>query len=176
MKKIFNLICILTLLTIFIPINQTSAQENDKKIEVYVFTQQGCPFCAKTLALLENLKNTDFPNLIIHDYDLKSNPNYYKKFVQFASVYKVSTNTVPITFIDKMAIEGFEENTITSKIESCSLPVTNCINPDTYVQEQLPSIDQSASPIENQGKSTIGWIVSFVLLVGAGYLIYRKLN
>lgn len=154
------------------------AMAQDKATDVYVFSQQGCPYCAKTLTLLEELKSKDYPELKIHEYDMKEHPDYANKFIEFAKAYGADINKVPTTFINKTAIAGFRESDLRQMVEYCHLPVNTCVDPAKFVQEKLsqPTPVQDEKPFTNTARpEVIGWILIGGLVVGGAIFIFNKM-
>lgn len=150
----------------------------EKTTNVYAFTEQGCPFCAKTLTLLEELKSKDYPELNVHVYDLKTNPEYFSKFTEFAKAYGADISKVPTTFINKIAISGFRESDLRQMVEYCHLPVNTCLDPAKFVQEKLsqPTPPNESQPITSTARpEVIGWIIIGGLIVGGAIFIFNKL-
>ncbi|MEK7159197.1 MAG: glutaredoxin domain-containing protein [Patescibacteria group bacterium] len=169
MKKIYWLI----ILVMFLPLFNVSATE--KTTEVYIFTQQGCPHCANALALLDEMKSSDYPEIVVDEFDMKVQPKYVKKYQEFATAYNINPTGVPVLYIGPKTIIGFQETEIRQALESCHLPISNCINPNDYVAEQLkslPAIPNSTNP--NSPQAMVGWVVLGILVVGGGIVIVNK--
>lgn len=169
MKKIHWLILLMLLAPLF---NVLAA---DKTTEVYIFTQKGCPYCAKAMALLDEMKKNDYPEINVNEFDLKVHPKYVKKYLEFATAYNINPDGVPVIYIGPKTIIGFQETSIREAIETCHLPISNCLNPNDYVTEQLknlPSVPDSNN--SNSSKTIIGWVVLGVLVVGGGALVINK--
>jgi len=150
----------------------------DKVTDVYVFSQQGCPYCAKTLSLLEELKSKDYPELKIHEYDMKEHPEYFNKFTEFAKAYNADINKVPTTFINKTAISGFHESDFRQMVEYCHLPVNTCVDPAKFVQEKLsqPTPVTETKPFTNTARpEVIGWIFIGGIVIGGAIFIFNKM-
>lgn len=155
-----------------------SQSGQDKVTDVYVFSQQGCPYCAKTLSLLEELKSKDYPELKIHSYDMKEHPEYFTKFEEFAKAYGTDINKVPTTFINKTAIAGFRESDLRQMVEYCHLPVNSCVDPAKFVQEKLsqPTPVQEEKPFTNTARpEVIGWILIGGIVIGGAIFIFNKM-
>lgn len=162
----------------FLPTSTIIAADTEKTIDVYTFTQQGCQYCAKILSLLETLKQ-DYPEIKVHEFDLKTNPEYFPKFQEFASVYEVGISTVPTTFIGEKAILGYRENDVSNAIEFCSLPVNDCVNPEKFVKKELETRDyynnKNNPPVTSNGRSILGWVVAIILVVFFGFILVIKI-
>lgn len=169
---------IIYLLALFFLCVGIGASAQDKKVDVYVFSQQGCPYCAKTLTLLDELKSKDYPELKIHEYDMKEHPEYINKFAEFAKAYDADINKVPTTFINKTAISGFRESDFRQMVEYCHLPVNNCVDPAKFVQEKLsqPTPVTETKPFTNTARpEVIGWIFIGGIVIGGAIFIFNKM-
>ena len=109
----------------------------------------------------------------------KSNPEYFSKFQEFASVYEVGISTVPTTFIGERAILGYRENDVRNNIDFCSLPVNDCVNPEQFVKKELETRDyynnKNNPPVTSTGKSLLGWVVAIILVVFFGFILVIKI-
>ncbi|MFA6537416.1 MAG: glutaredoxin [Patescibacteria group bacterium] len=173
MKKILLVFLFLFFLPIF------SSQAEEKNTEVIIFTQTGCQHCAKALALLDNLQN-QYPNIKIVEYDLRKNPEYYQKFLQFSLTYNVSTEVTPITFIDNKAISGYDETTISTTIERCNLSISNCQSPQKLVDKYLADHPEQKNlttiepAITTDNNKTLHYVFAAIIIIGGiGLLINR---
>lgn len=169
MKKIYWLVLLMLLTPLF---NLLAA---DKTTEIYIFTQKGCPYCAKALALFDEMKKGDYSEINVNEFDMKVYPKYVKKYQEFANAYKISPTGVPVTYIGPKAIVGFEETSLRQAIEFCHLPISDCVNPNDFVAEQLknlPAGDQTNS--SGTPQEIVGWVVLGLLVVGGGVLIVNK--
>ncbi len=179
MRKKFFLLALSFIFIIsgFAFLNITQAQTSDKKMDIYVFTQTGCPYCAKTISFLQTLKNKEYPHLNIHQFNVKNKPEY-EKFVQFTAVYQTSPEAIPITFIGDKFIKGYKENELRSAVEFCSLPVNKCLDAENFVNKKLQEImpkEQQFNFEQERDKKFIGWIVLAVGAIGGGVLLINKL-
>ena len=173
MRAFIIIVTAILLCSVALPV---SAQ--DKVTDIYVFSQQGCPYCAKTLSLLEELKSKDYPELKIHEYDMKNHPEYFNKFTEFTKAYNADINKVPTTFINKAAISGFRESDLRQMVEYCHLPVNTCVDPAKFVQEKLsqPTPVTEEKPFTNTARpEVIGWILIGGIVVGGAIVIFNKM-
>lgn len=160
MKKIIPVLLLL-LLFVFIP----SAKAENEKINVVIFTQTGCAYCAKTLAHLDDLKKNQYPELEVKEYDLRRDPSYYQKFINYQSAYSGNADGTPVLFIGNKMIKGYLPNEIDQTLSECK--INTCQNPEervaTYVKEH-PSTEQQ----QQKDKTIIGWVILGVIVAGGG--------
>ena len=170
MKKTIYLFVLILLTFGFL---QPVLAQNDK-MDIFIFTQKGCTYCAQAIELLNKLKNTDYPNIEIHEYDLVQNPKSYKKLVDFSNAYQISTQTVPLIFISDKAIDGFQETNIRSLIDYNYNNLENYQNPEDFVKENLNN--NPNNPNNSNTESYVGWIVLVVLGIGVvAFVVYKVL-
>jgi glutaredoxin len=172
MKKLFNLI----LLALFLLPMSANAQaiEADPAtpapINVHIFTQQGCPHCARTLVYLEELKKTEYPQIVVTDYDLKTNPEKYQTYVEFATAFNVFSTalTVPVTFVGDKVIFGEKPSDIRAAIETCK--IKQCRDTKDIVAEYVSAHPEVQPAPANSSASIVGWIVLGV--VGIAIIVF----
>lgn len=164
MKKIF---IALTLALMLLPFFPTKAADNP--LEVYIFTETGCPYCAKTLSHLEDLKKSTYPNMVVTDFDLRRDPKYFPKYQNFAKAYKLTADAVPMTYIGDKGMKGAVLDQIDSALQICK--TQQCQNPDQFVTQYLKDNPGVATPDTASGKSVVGYVI-LGLIVVAGIVIY----
>jgi glutaredoxin len=143
-----------------------------KTIDVYIFTQQGCIHCATVKTFLDELKQKDYPGLVVHEFDLRTNPKYFKKYLEFGVAYNnIDPNgSVPVTYVGEKFVRGAALTDIRGIIEICN--IKECKNPQTLVDEYLkanPNV--AAQTSESSNKFAIG-IIFIVIAVVAGIVIF----
>jgi len=160
MKKLIPVL-LLFLLFVFIP----SAKAENEKINVIIFTQTGCAYCAKTLAHLDELKKNQYPELEVTEYDLRRDPNYYQTFLNYQNAYGEKADGTPVLFIGNKIIKGYLPNEIDQALEGCKNDV--CSNPEervaAYVKDH-PTVEQQ----QQKDKTIIGWVILGVIVAGGG--------
>jgi len=166
MKKLLPLI-MLCLLFGFVPL--TKAAEN--KIDVIIFTQTGCQYCAKALDHINDLKKNTYPEITLKEYDIRRDPSYYQLFTDYQRAYGTSADGTPVTFIGKKIIKGALLEEIDAAINECSQ--NQCDDPEdlvaTFVKEN-PSPEQQKA----NDKTVIGWVIIGVVVVGGGILLLSR--
>ncbi len=115
MKKfLFFLLIIFFSFTLFL--NRSEAQEQNK-INIYFFWQQGCPHCVKEKPFLENLIQE---NLLVelHDFDISSNKDSLSLLVDIGKELNINIQGVPFTLIGEQYFVGwYDEETTGSAIK-----------------------------------------------------------
>ncbi len=171
MKKIFIFSVFFILLAL------SSATAKEKTIFVHIFSQTGCPHCARAISFLENLQKEN-KNIDITIYDLRKDPHYYNDFLSFGVAYNITPEGVPMIYIGDKAINGYNEFQIESAIEKCQLPVTTCQNPKDIVTnffEKNPELKNI--PKTNNTKSNfiiLGIFISVVVGIIMTFYFLKK--
>ncbi|NQT49550.1 hypothetical protein HQ571_02535 [Candidatus Kuenenbacteria bacterium] len=174
MQKIIFLMIAFLLLMPFIGI-QAEEEKTAQTIDVYIFTQTGCQYCAKAKELLETLQETEYPEIKVHEFDMKANPKYVKKFDEFNTAYDISPSGVPVTFIGNKSVQGWKENELRQLIEFYHLPTNEYPNPQQIVDDFLKeNPDKAPADAPRSPKETLGWVVLGVIVVGGGIFIINK--
>ncbi len=173
MKKI--IFTILIGLLFFSPLTTNASTETEpvaqKNIDVYIFTQQGCIHCVAVKSLLDELKQKEYPGLTVHEFDLRTNPEYFKQYVEFGKAYKSldARGAVPVTYVGEKVVHGAALSDIRGIIEICN--IKECKNPQTIVNEYL-KINPDAI-VKNTGSTatTVGVVVIIILVIG-GIIVF----
>lgn len=94
------------------------------QIEVYFFWGQGCPHCYQEEQFLKQLKE-NYPQLEIKDFEVYYDTKNQELFNKITQVYNIQPYGVPMTFIGKDYIIGFNSESATGKeIENL---IKNCL-------------------------------------------------
>jgi glutaredoxin len=128
-RNISNIILFVITLVVFLALagyQPVRAEQN--VVNVYIFEGEGCPYCAKALAYLNDLAGKD-PRIVIHDFEVYHNFENREFFVAFAAKHGYEPQYVPNTFIGDRYWIGFSD---TMQAEM-----------DRYIQECLarPCVD-----------------------------------
>jgi cytochrome c biogenesis protein CcdA/glutaredoxin len=79
-------------------------------VEVVLFWGDGCPHCEVEREFLEDLRS-DYPDLVIRDYEVWGNAANLQLFVETAAAAGVDARAVPTTFIGDRVWVGFSSAT-----------------------------------------------------------------
>lgn len=166
MKKLLPLI----LFCLFFSFANIVHAENNK-INLVIFTQTGCQYCAKTLEHLNSLKKDKYPELTIQEYDIREDPNYYQTFMDYQHAYGSTADGTPVTFIGNKAIQGELLEEIDAAIENCKKQ--QCEDPTSIVAAYVKG-HPSEKQKKTNAKTIIGWIIIGVVVAGGGILLLSK--
>lgn len=170
MRKSFILLFSIFILTPFFFANaETQSAVAGKPVDVYIFTQTGCPHCANAIAFLNNYKATANPNLTIQEFDMVAHREYVGKFFQFAAAYNAPTETVPVVFVGDRFVAGDRLDNLKSLLDDCGARA--CVDPEQYVNDHPTQTSTSAPQTD---KSIAGYVVLGVVIVGAGLIVVNK--
>jgi len=161
-KLIFNLIFFLFILSVFFPI--VSAEKNSEQICAVYITGIGCPNCAITDPILFSEYTSEYPNLILIEYEIydlrASNLDVANQY--FESSLPNTKAGVPLIIFNKNQIGLGRFSVLDSKKTIESLNSNNCPLPNGS------SIDFEDLNLTNlQGKIKI-WTKNRILISGSG--------
>ncbi len=172
-KRFSVLLGILLLTSILLPAGNLQAARPEP-LNIYFFSKQGCPYCAKVETLLESLQKTN-ANLNVHKFDLIKTPKEFTRFSLFAQAYGITTDAVPVLFIGERAIIGDQETAIETAIDFCQ--TQTCPDPQAYVTEKLKTLPPPETlPPGTTNRTIVGWIVLGVVVAGLGAIILIKIK
>ncbi len=87
------------------------AAADSKPVQIYLFRGDGCSHCAALEPYLQYLKTEVYGDAIeIHDFEIWYNQENADKAQQFAEAYGEEVNGVPMTFIGRYYISGFNDD------------------------------------------------------------------
>lgn len=149
MKKVFFIIF---LVAIFLPSAGYSAAN---PVELYFFEGQGCQHCARMASYLEGLKS-DYPNLIVKDFEVYFNKDNQDLFQRMATAYGANSNGVPAIFIGDEVIIGENYEKLKNVVEKCSIEI--CSSPASKIEANANENANTNRPTYG-GNETVGWAI-----------------
>lgn len=128
--------------------------QTTEPIDVVLFYGQGCPHCANTESYLDQLQKTDYPEIVRHDYEVYNDPNNAALMKQYADTYEAEIQGVPMVFIGREVIYGYEPEMIKGAIDQCRqascrlLPIQKSDPPipDNQQPQTAPTGQPTAQP------------------------------
>ncbi len=150
----------------------TLAQE--KKVEMYFFWGEGCPYCAKAKPFLEILKK-EFPELEVKSYEIYNNKNNYNLWQNLVKAYGAESriNGVPSFFIGENAFAGYHEsanNKIRQMIQECIK--SRCPSPLKKLEASKSFDYDQNNKTDNQDSDYLKTVLIIVGAIGAAVLSY----
>ncbi|PKM91144.1 hypothetical protein CVU82_03770 [Candidatus Falkowbacteria bacterium HGW-Falkowbacteria-1] len=114
--------------------NEGANFESEKKVAIYFFWGDGCPYCAKQKeAMVKWLEK--YPNIEIKTYETWNNTDNRGMLESLAAAYDTTIQGVPMTFIGDKYWVGYAdtlETEMISKIDECL--TKTCENPGKRIQ------------------------------------------
>ena len=107
-----------------------------KPVDLVIFVGEGCPHCAKMKEYINDLKNTDFPNINIIEYEVYHDVDNQNLMDRYAKAYNTTSQYVPLTFIGDNAISGENKNELQRLLTLCQ--VKSCESPEKIVEKFMP--------------------------------------
>jgi len=165
MKKILFLVIACLLLSLA-PI----VRAEDNKINVVIFTQTGCQYCARTWEHLNSVKDK-YPGMTIQEFDIRKDPTYFQTFTDYRRAYGSTSEATPTIFIGNKVIEGALLEEIDAALDNCQKQ--QCVNPNDVVAKFIKD-NPTAEQQKSKDKTIIGWMVIGVVVAGGGILLLSK--
>ena len=148
-----------------------------KPVDLVIFVGEGCPHCAKMKEYINDLKNTDFSNINIIEYEVYHDVDNQNLMDRYAKAYNTTSQYVPLTFIGDNAISGENKNELQRLLTLCQ--VKSCESPEKIVEKfyqdhpELENIPTTA--IDTSNYTTVGWVVIILLFIGFIVFLVFKL-
>jgi glutaredoxin len=145
-------------------------------IDIYMFSADGCPHCAKMKAEIENMKEAQYPQINFQDFEINHNADNQKIFIEYSKIYNFDIEAVPVILIGKNYligenINGLHQTVANCLIEACPSPQTIY---DEYFKTNPPIYDNSVTT--NPNYPYVGWAVLIIAAVGGIALLIKKLK
>jgi len=121
-----------------------------RALNIYLFSGQGCPHCAKAETFLEGLVLAD-PSLTLKVYETYYNSEDKALYGLARDLYGVSRTGVPLTVLGTYNFLGFDEDSTTG--DSIKEKITYCqsYGCSDYLKEYLPTTALGISYAEDAG-------------------------
>lgn len=114
MKIINRILFILIIGSLFIP--KVFAGNDKNIVNIYLFYSDSCYHCSLEKKLLSELENK-YDNIRVYKYEIDTDNNK-DLLMNVASLYDVSVNGVPCTFIGEKVYKGYDKNESRKYIEA----------------------------------------------------------
>jgi len=162
-------------------INEIHKVLKEGKVHLYFFYSYDCPHCKKAHAFLEEVKK-QYPQLEVHQYEVKNNAANVEVFKAVAKGYDVLLQGIPAIFIGDKNFVGFDENVTCKAIireirrlqgeaVSCpdneiDVPMIGTINTNTI---SLPAFTVYIGLLDGLNPCAM-WVLAFLL----GLMVYAR--
>jgi len=139
------------------------AEQPNKKIDVLLFMQQGCPHCAKAEKQLAQWQKSVYPQIKLHKYDITEQKNL-QYFMITSQAYDFSSRGVPTLFIGERAIEGADIKKIESTIKNCL--ENTCPSPEMIINSYLKRQNETAESSSDQNTQKTNQNTGGLIILG----------
>lgn len=109
-------------------LTNANTKNSKEKVTLYFFWGEGCPYCTKQKAFIEQMKKK-YPHVVFKDYEVWNNVENRKLFIEMSQKYNITPRGVPITFIGSKVFMGFNEQIgmdIEKHIKTCIKSKSMC--------------------------------------------------
>lgn len=155
MKIIFKFsACLIILFTLFLAL-PTKAQTTESPLNIYFFTSDGCPHCAKAKEFIYGPLVKEYPSLVVNEYEISKNTNNAKLLKKVANNLNIRVAGVPFILIGDRNFVGYSDGISDKLIQQ---RVGECFEnfcPDTTASIALASADASEKKDEEKNPKDI---------------------
>ncbi|HPA25412.1 MAG TPA: hypothetical protein PLK76_01475 [bacterium] len=149
--KRFLLFFLILFFSCFLLLNVAKAQEQNK-INIYFFWQQGCPHCASERPFLENLIKQN-PAVELQAFDISSNKDSLNLLIAIGKKLDINVSGVPFTLVGENYFIGwYDEQTtglgITKAVEQAI--VSSCRDVVKEIQDPKNIVNQIDSNLSEE--------------------------
>jgi cytochrome c biogenesis protein CcdA/glutaredoxin len=110
-RLVFIVAATFTIVSAVLPaLDVRAAPSPSDQVEIVLFWGDGCPHCETEREFLEELRS-DYPDLVVRDYEVWGNAANLQLFVETAAAAGVDARAVPTTFIGDRVWVGFSNAT-----------------------------------------------------------------
>jgi glutaredoxin len=139
-------------------VNSAVAQE--KQVNVYMFTRDGCPHCAAEKEFFKDLLAKDaYKDVKVHEFEIMSSPKNAVLLNKVGRYFKVDVGGVPFTVVGSKNFVGYLNDATTGKqIEDAIIEVQKGNDSDAIydiIKGQLPKEQREQSKISEEARKLL---------------------
>lgn len=154
--------------------SETTASNDDKKVNLYLFRGEGCPHCAEAEEWFDSIKGEYGDYFKVVDYEVWNDEDNAKLMEKVAKLRNEDVSGVPYIIIGNKSWNGFDESyedEMIKQIKSVySQDVSKRYDIMNYVNDS--SSNSKTSKKESSSSDVLALIIILIVAGGAGYGIY----
>jgi len=123
-KLLFLAVLVLLAGQLALAAEQPAGEESDGAINITIFYGRECPYCHKTMALLEEIK-AENPAVRVEDFEIYHNTENLALYRETLEKYGFDPNRirVPLTIVEDRPIFGYAPGDIKAAVDACDVIV-----------------------------------------------------
>lgn len=154
--------------------SETTASNDDKKVNLYLFRGEGCPHCAEAEEWFDSIKGEYGDYFKVVDYEVWNDEDNAKLMEKVAKLRKEDVSGVPYIIIGDKSWNGFDESYEDEMIDQIksvySQDVSKRYDIMNYVNDS--SSNSKTSKKKSSSSDVLALIIILIVVGGAGYGIY----
>lgn len=154
--------------------SETTASNDDKKVNLYLFRGEGCPHCAEAEEWFDSIKGKYGDYFKVVDYEVWNDEDNAKLMEKVAKLRNEDVSGVPYIIIGDKSWNGFDESyedEMIKQIKSVySQDVSKRYDIMNYVNDS--SSNSKTSKKKSSSSDVLALIIILIVAGGAGYGIY----
>lgn len=154
--------------------SETTASNDDKKVNLYLFRGEGCPHCAEAEEWFDSIKGEYGDYFKVVDYEVWNDEDNAKLMEKVAKLRNEDVSGVPYIIIGDKSWNGFDESYEDEMIDQIksvySQDVSKRYDIMNYVNDS--SSNSKTSKKESSSSDVLALIIILIVAGGAGYGIY----
>lgn len=154
--------------------SETTASNDDKKVNLYLFRGEGCPHCAEAEEWFDSIKGKYGDYFKVVDYEVWNDEDNAKLMEKVAKLRKEDVSGVPYIIIGDKSWNGFDESYEDEMIDQIksvySQDVSKRYDIMNYVNDS--SSNSKTSKKKSSSSDVLALIIILIVVGGAGYGIY----
>lgn len=152
--------------------SETTASNDDKKVNLYLFRGEGCPHCAEAEEWFDSIKGEYGDYFKVVDYEVWNDEDNAKLMEKVAKLRKEDVSGVPYIIIGDKSWNGFDESYEDEMIKQIKSVYSQDVSKRYDIMNYVNDSSSNSKTKKSSSSDVLALIIILIVVGGAGYGIY----
>lgn len=152
--------------------SETTASNDDKKVNLYLFRGEGCPHCAEAEEWFDSIKGEYGDYFKVVDYEVWNDEDNAKLMEKVAKLRNEDVSGVPYIIIGDKSWNGFDESYEDEMIKQIKSVYSQDVSKRYDIMNYVNDSSSNSKTKKSSSSDVLALIIILIVAGGAGYGIY----
>ena len=152
--------------------SETTASNDDKKVNLYLFRGEGCPHCAEAEEWFDSIKGEYGDYFKVVDYEVWNDEDNAKLMEKVAKLRNEDVSGVPYIIIGNKSWNGFDESYEDEMIKQIKSVYSQDVSKRYDIMNYVNDSSSNSKTKKSSSSDVLALIIILIVAGGAGYGIY----
>lgn len=152
--------------------SETTASNDDKKVNLYLFRGEGCPHCAEAEEWFDSIKGKYGDYFKVVDYEVWNDEDNAKLMEKVAKLRNEDVSGVPYIIIGDKSWNGFDESYEDEMIKQIKSVYSQDVSKRYDIMNYVNDSSSNSKTKKSSSSDVLALIIILIVAGGAGYGIY----